>query len=82
MAIGLPVIISSLSSGPELVNDGIDGWLCDPREPNTLLNAMNKAAESEIKRESIARAAKRKIKDKFDFNRFIKENIVFYEKQL
>lgn len=82
MAAGLPVIISNMSSGPELVEHGIDGWLCDPRKPETLVEMINKAAESEDVRKSIADAAIKKINSNFNFQSFLKNNINFYKKLL
>ncbi|WGV12263.1 glycosyltransferase family 4 protein [Psychrobacter maritimus] len=79
MAVGLPVIISNMSSGPELVEHGVDGWLCDPRKPKTILNMIELVVESERLRESIAKAAIEKIKNKFNFQCFIESNINMYK---
>jgi glycosyltransferase involved in cell wall biosynthesis len=79
MAAGLPVIISNMSSGPELVKHRIDGWLCDPSQPHTLVERMNEAACSESLRKTISKAALNKINTRFNFNAFIEKNINFYE---
>lgn len=82
MATGLPVIISNMSSGPELINDGIDGLLCDPRQQETLLKALNELASSEILRKEVAEKALIKINSFYDFNSFMKNNLDFYKKIL
>lgn len=79
MAAGLPVIISNMSSGPELIRHGIDGWLCDPQSPETLVEMLNQAASSESVRQKVAELALEKIKTKFNFQSFMKNNISFYK---
>lgn len=79
MAVGLPVIISNMSSGPELINHGVDGWLCDPQRPETLVEMLNQAASSESVRQKVAEIALEKIKTKFNFQSFMENNISFYK---
>ncbi|WP_282156476.1 glycosyltransferase family 4 protein [Vibrio diabolicus] len=78
MAAGLPTVVSSMSSGPELVKHGIDGWLCDPRDTTTVLNALNLAAASEESREKVGQAGQRKINKYFSFDDFVQNNINYY----
>ncbi|AEX20721.1 glycosyltransferase family 4 protein [Vibrio sp. EJY3] len=78
MAAGLPTIVSSMSSGPELVKHGIDGWLCDPQDTATVLNALNLAAASEETREKVGQAGQRKINEYFSFDDFVQNNINYY----
>ena len=40
MASGCPTIYTRLTCGPEIVRDGVDGLLVDPREPAQLTEAM------------------------------------------
>lgn len=79
MVVGVPVIGSSLSSGAELIDDDVDGWLCDPREPSTIVRALSRAAASESDRERIGRSAARKIEGSFSYSGFIQRNQEFYE---
>lgn len=78
MALGLPVVYSCLSSGRELVIDGEDGWLCDPRSVDDLEQAIKRAAASVADRERIARNARAKAEDQFGYERFIQRNLDFY----
>lgn len=82
MGVGLPVIISGLSSGPEVIEHGIDGWLCNPYQSETIINMMTIASRSELLRISIADAAVTKIKNFFDFEMILERNLMFYEEIL
>jgi glycosyltransferase involved in cell wall biosynthesis len=79
MALGVPVVVSNMSSGPELVDNGVDGWLCDPRDPQTILGAMRRAALDPALREHVAGNARRKVEAVFSYEAFIDRNILFYE---
>lgn len=79
MALGLPVIISCMSSGPELVSDGVDGWLCDPREVASVYQAMQRAASDQAAREQVAARALAKIETTFSYPAFVDKNLAFYQ---
>ncbi|MEA1081432.1 glycosyltransferase family 4 protein [Marinobacter qingdaonensis] len=78
MALGVPVIFTALSSGPEIVNDGVDGWLSDPRDFRTITSAMNTAASSVEERKRVAKAAYYKCDALFSYEKFINKNIELY----
>ena len=78
MSVGLPVVISSLSSGVELVDHGVDGWLCDPGDISTIIDALEIAASSEQMREKIGIAGRNKINKYFNFDDFVKINLNYY----
>jgi len=79
MALGLPVVFSSMSSGPELVRHGVDGWLCDPRDVASVLDAMELAAANDEERARIGAAARAKVETTFAYDAFVQRNIDFYE---
>lgn len=79
MAVGLPVIVSNMSSGPELINNEVDGWLCDPKDPNTIISSIRKAASSETNREFIAKNALDKISSSFSYQQFLDKNLETYQ---
>lgn len=79
MAVGLPVIISGLSSGPEIIEHGVDGWLCNPYQSETIINMMIIASSSELLRRSIADAAIEKIRHDFNYYLFLNNNLALYK---
>lgn len=82
MSCAMPVIFSSLSSGPELIQDGENGWLCDPGQPDTILECLLQAAENQPLRMAIGLAAREKVLTDFNYERFIQENLAFYENSI
>ena len=82
MALGLPVVFSSMSSGPELIEHGVDGWLCDPRDVQSVLSALEAAAADAGERARIAATARAKVETEFAYDAFVQRNIDFYEQVL
>lgn len=82
MALGLPVIYSSMSSGPELITDGVNGWLCDPRSVDNLTATLGRAASDPAERARLGLAARRLIETRFSYDDFVSRNIAFYESVL
>lgn len=82
MAVGLPVIFTALSSGPEIIDHGRDGWLCDPRSVEDLTEKIEQAAASATERERIGRNARRTAEERFSYERFMQRNLDFYNEVL
>ena len=79
MGLGVPVVGSSMSSGPELIEHGVDGWLCDPRQVESVLAMLELAAANADERARIGQAARRKVEKVFAYDAFVQRNIEFYE---
>ncbi len=66
MAAGIPVISTTLSGIPELITDGVTGFLADPNDPQSLAMKIETALQSGDKIADITQAARQKIEQ--DFN--------------
>ena len=42
MAAGVPVVASRVGGIPELIQDGVDGLICDPRDPGSMRSAVQR----------------------------------------
>lgn len=82
MALGVPVVYSAMSSGPELITDGVDGWLCDPRSISNLQQALTRAAVSAQERQRIGVNARATVEGRFAYDAFVDRNIALYESLL
>lgn len=82
MALGVPVIYSQLSSGPELMVHGIDGWLADPRDHKHLSGLLTVVADDPILRERVAQAGQAKIKQYFSHEDYVDKNLHVYRQIL
>jgi glycosyltransferase involved in cell wall biosynthesis len=79
MACGVPVVMTSLASGPEIVEDGISGFLRDPRSPNGLSDAIVSLLCSQSLRIYMSKNALMRVKSKFDLDKVVHQNIAVYE---
>lgn len=82
MALGVPVIGSVLSSGPELINHGLDGWLADPRDHEQMADLLSEVADDPVNRERVGRAGRAKVEKYLSHGAFVDKNIKVYRKLL
>lgn len=82
MALGVPVIFTRLSSGPELIQHGVDGWLTDPRDPADLTQLLEEVAASRDLRAQVATAGRLKIEREFSHEAFVQKNLTVYQQIL
>jgi UDP-glucose:(heptosyl)LPS alpha-1,3-glucosyltransferase len=57
LAMGLPAIVSSHSGAAEVIERGVNGWVCEPDDVNGIANLMREADEA-IRAEPMTRAAR------------------------
>jgi glycosyltransferase involved in cell wall biosynthesis len=68
MACGVPVVSTSVSGIPELIESGVDGLLVPANNPAALADAIEKLLASQELRESLARAARARIESSFSLD--------------
>lgn len=78
MACGTPVVMTSRASGPEIVEDGVSGFLCEPTEKQKLANAIIALLKDRSLREELSKNAVEKVRRDFDIRRQLKANLQFY----
>jgi colanic acid/amylovoran biosynthesis glycosyltransferase len=69
MAIGLPVVTTNHSGIPELVQDGVTGWLVPERDAEALAAAVRRIAEAPESSVPLAVAARRAVEQDYDIER-------------
>ena len=79
MASGVPVVASSLSGIPELVDDGVEGLLFRPGDSRELADAVEFIANSPEKSAQFASAGRLKILKEFDQSKNIDQLITLFE---
>lgn len=82
MALGVPVIYSRLSSGPELIEHGVDGWLADPEDHRHLAQLLIHVAGDTTRLARVGRAGRWKIERCFPHNAFVDRNLAVYQEIL
>jgi glycosyltransferase involved in cell wall biosynthesis len=58
MAYGCPIVTTAVGGIPELIQDGVNGLLCPPRDPDCLAEKIKTLVEDPALRERLGRAAR------------------------
>jgi len=82
MACGIAVINSNRTSGPELIDDGINGLLVDPDDVEQLASAIINLLNEPEKRQQLALAGNEKVKQCFDIDIVARQTLQFYQEVL
>lgn len=78
MAMEKPVIFTKLGPGPETIDHGVDGWLCNPLDPTDVASTIKLALSQRDSFSEIGRRARIKVIQKFSPEKILKANIEFY----
>ena len=65
MATGLPPIVSSVGNIPSVIEDGKNGLLVEPQNPDSVSNALNRIMDNELLLEKLGRNAHEYARDNF-----------------
>jgi glycosyltransferase involved in cell wall biosynthesis len=82
MAVGTPVIGSRIGGIPELINDGVDGFLFEPKNPEDLAKKMFIMLSNSRATIEMGRIAKLKVKQKYNPEIHYEKIIAIYDKLL
>lgn len=78
MAFGLPIIATPVGGMPEVVTDGLEGWLVAPGDIAGLANALRKMLSNPLLRQRMGRAARDKAESTFSTTRTLPQIERFY----
>lgn len=78
MAIGKAVVFSKLSSGPEAIEDGVSGLLCDPADPEDIAEKIAFYFDNPKKAAIIAENGRKRVAECFGYKKWVKENIEYF----
>lgn len=82
LACGKPVVFSQTGPGPELIDDGQDGLLCDPYDPHSIAaQAIRLLASVELRRK-LGSQAREKALQQFSLDVLLMRNVEFYQRCL
>jgi glycosyltransferase involved in cell wall biosynthesis len=76
---GCPLVFTQYGSGPELVEDGVEGLLVNPHQPDSIAEALLRILLDPEWGASLGHAAARKARSTFDAERALRLNLAFYE---
>ena len=78
MAIGKAVVFTKLSSGPEAIEDGISGLLCDPSDPKDIAEKISFYFDNPKRADVIAETGRKRVSEHFGYKKWVKENIEYF----
>ena len=67
MAYGLPIVSTRIGALPDLVEDGINGYLIAPGDVPALIRTLTNLLEEQVRFREMARAARLRYDDKFNW---------------
>jgi glycosyltransferase involved in cell wall biosynthesis len=82
MAMGVPVVATSVSAIPELVQDGETGLLVPPGDPEKLARAVARLLTENRLREEIIRKARARVGRYFDNRQHIRQLAAIYRSEI
>ena len=63
MAIGLPVVASNIRGNVDLIEEGINGYLCNPKDANSFAQKLEIMASDYEMRKRMSETNKKKIRN-------------------
>jgi glycosyltransferase involved in cell wall biosynthesis len=82
MAAGTPVVATAVSGIPELVEDGVNGLLVDPEDPEALADALLRLRDDPDLTARLRAAARTTITERFDGDRLARELAALFEEAM
>ncbi len=79
MMAGLPVVATRVGGVPELVEDGVTGFLVPPADPRALAGALQRLLSDDALRRRIGAAGREKALREFRLDRMLRETSRLYE---
>lgn len=81
MATGLPVLVGSVGGVPELIDEGMTGFLVKPGDPADLDNKLHALIEDAGLRRRVGDAARRVCEDHFNVDRQLREILAVIDRE-
>lgn len=78
MASGKAVVVSRTGPGPEVVDDGVTGLLCDPYDPASIAEKVLALLRDEALRRSLGHAARQIVVERYSLARIVERNLDYY----
>jgi glycosyltransferase involved in cell wall biosynthesis len=79
MATGKPIVGTCYGGAPEIIENGVTGYVVDPHSVKELANKTIDLLRNPKKAEEFGRAGYERVKEKFNLDDKVKEYIVVYE---
>ncbi|MBN3758816.1 glycosyltransferase family 4 protein [Paraburkholderia sp. Tr-20389] len=78
MSMGRPVLVTRYASLPDNVDDGVDGWIVEPRDTHAMIVRLQAMLANRSRLPAMGRSARAKAEREFCNSRFIRETEQVY----
>lgn len=78
MAAGIPMVATTVGGNPEVVQDGVTGFLVPPRQPEALANAICRLLQSREMAVAFGQAGRRRVAEHFSVEKIVAETEQLY----
>ncbi len=82
MACGKAVVASFTGPGPELIDDGVTGLLCDPYSPDSIADKIIRVLKDPELRRTLGKNARRAAEQRFSLGPLVERNLDYYRQIL
>ena len=82
LSVGKAVVASRTGPGPEVIEDGVSGLLCDPHDPASIAEKVIQVLKDPTLRSRLGRKARARVVDRFSVDAVVKHNENLYRKCL
>lgn len=82
MAMGAPVVATAIGGPPEIITDGVDGTLVQPRDPARLAFAVHGLLRDPQRRQALGAAGRKSVKERFGEDRHASSVTALYREVL
>jgi glycosyltransferase involved in cell wall biosynthesis len=82
MAAGLPVVATAVGGTPEVVIDGVTGFLVPPRDPEALADAILRLLRDPDLRQRMGEAGRARVTEHFSVEQMVRKTEALYEQLL
>jgi glycosyltransferase involved in cell wall biosynthesis len=80
LAAGKAVVASKTGPGPEIIDDGITGLLCDPSDPVSIATAILRVLKDKAFRKQLGTTARQVVKERYDLDPIVDRNEAYYRR--
>jgi len=78
MAAGVPVVATTVGGNPEVVEQGVTGFLVPPRDPAALAQAICRLLDSPELAARFGQAGRKRVTERFSLERMVQETESLY----
>ncbi len=82
MALRVPVVATSVGGPPEILSDGVEGFLVEPRDPEAWAEAIRRFAASPTLAREMGQAGRLRVEGAFGLERHVNSMLDVYERAL